>query len=194
MTTHGQVAVSAPQFANQSTERSLLRRCASVVRMTFGVETTYIAHSNGAFIVASAVGFRAAFRSSFPNFTIETYEVVIAYAVPSTLAVPAVNVDHGHFAASRCGCAVHDDFTDNSGLPGGSDCVHGVTFGLIMAQSYHRSKVKNCEDGLQAGRKSERSEKPQKPEDREKLENRENHAGGDGKIWKTAEAGKVLLS
>lgn len=156
MTTHGQVAVAAPQVADQSTERHLLRRGASVVRMTFGVETTYIAHSNGTFIVASAVGSCAAFGPSFPNFTIETYEVVIAYAVPSTLSVPAVNVGHGHFAACRCGCAVHDDFTDNSVGPGRCDCVHGASFGLMMAQSYCGAGVKNCEDGLQG--KSQKSE------------------------------------
>ena len=112
VTVYGGAGKPLQQRMYERAERVLLSRSAGVGRLHGGVASTHIAYSYGVGVVAAAVSAGKVERSAGVNVAFEVDEIMVANAVESAGAMPAVDVGYGNFASGGCGGAVDDDFCD----------------------------------------------------------------------------------
>lgn len=87
--------------------------------MPFGVKSAFIADAEAVLVVVLAMSTDFEFSPSGLNAAVATHDIVIAYALPSALAVPLVNLP-----CARCLAGSHGTAMDNQEC----DAAHMVRF------------------------------------------------------------------
>ena len=80
--------------------------------MPFGVKSAFVADAEAVLVVVLAVSTDVGFSPSGLNAAIATHDIVIAYALPSALAVPLVNLPCARCLAGAHGTAMDDQECD----------------------------------------------------------------------------------
>ena len=87
--------------------------------MPIGVKSAFIADAEAVLVVVLAVSTDDGFRPAGLYASVTTHDIVIAYALPSALAVPLVNLP-----CARCLAGAHGTAMDNQEC----DAAHMVRF------------------------------------------------------------------
>ena len=80
--------------------------------MPFGIKSAFIADAEAVLVVVLAVSTDVGFSPSGLNAAIATHDIVIAYALPSALAVPLVDLPCARCLAGAHGTAMDDQECD----------------------------------------------------------------------------------
>ena len=105
--------VLSTQELNQVTQSYALRWCSGVLWcLAVGSAAADIAHSYTGGVVAASVSSYLLYWSAWVHGSVAVYDVVVAYALPASLLVPAVNIGDGKVSALWCGRTVYDNLVD----------------------------------------------------------------------------------
>ena len=96
------------------TQRLALCRCARVFWFTYSVDSANIAHAYRRGVMTGGVSAYAADVTPLVDAAVKVDDVVIAYRVKASLAVPLVDVGDGVVTPLGRRCAVHDDLLNIS--------------------------------------------------------------------------------
>lgn len=98
------------QLTQEHAQSELLLRCACVLGSFISAKPPDVADTYGVFVVPEAMGTHLLQRPAMLKVAIEVYDVVIATAIPTLLAVPAVDIGKAVvLALLRC-TTMKDDF------------------------------------------------------------------------------------
>lgn len=80
--------------------------------MPFGVKSAFVADAEAVLVVVLAVSTDFEFSPSGLNAAVATHDIVIAYALPSALTVPLVNLPCARYLAGSHGTAMDNQECD----------------------------------------------------------------------------------
>ena len=100
------------EHGEQLVEGFLLLRRARVSGMALGIEATDVAHTDAMGVMPTTMRAHAVVKSASIDRPVQVNHIMIAYALPSTRFMPAVDVVDGHLHSGWCGGAMDDDGVD----------------------------------------------------------------------------------
>lgn len=106
--------IFSSQLVDELTQRVTLCRRARVLRITYRVNSADVAYTNRCGVMPGGVRTYATNVSPLVDATVEIDDVVIAYAVKTSLTMPLVDVSDCVVTPLGRRCAVHNDLLNIS--------------------------------------------------------------------------------